>query len=327
MFASVRALLAGIVDYAGMFPPAKLPLDQALRNYLRYRTEPDAWMLGRFICPAARLGELTAFHDEIASLPAPLTISALARGGADAKQFLDGVRADLADLATFHERFLGKAVVDAYEAKLPGELYAAEKSNQLFAVIGTTAFLFEKDGPPALTPFYEPPSARREIVTQTLEQLTADRTAPEAARRQRVRPAGLKLRCGGDPAALPTCAELAFAITQGRDHGIALKFTAGLHHPMRHYDKAAEATMHGFLNLFVAGVFAYANTLKESTVERILEVKDARQFRFDKLTIQWNNLGALPSQVQRARETVVTSFGSCSFDEPREDLRGLRVIS
>src|SRR5262249_19703803 len=220
MFASVRALLTGIVDYAGMFPPAKLPLDEALRNYLRYRTEPDAWMLGRFICPAARLGELTAFHDEIASLAAPLTISALARGGADAKQFLDGVRADLADIAAFQERCAGKAVVDVYEAKLPVELYAAEKSNQLFAVVGTTAFLFEKDGPPALTPFYEPPSARRETVAHTFEQLIADRAAPEAARRQRLRPAGLKLRCGGEPATLPTCAELAFAIAQARHHRV-----------------------------------------------------------------------------------------------------------
>jgi hypothetical protein len=32
MSAGLRALLTGIVDYAGLFPPAKLPLDQAIRN-------------------------------------------------------------------------------------------------------------------------------------------------------------------------------------------------------------------------------------------------------------------------------------------------------
>ena len=32
---SVRAFLAGIIDYAGLFPPAKLPLEKAIRNSVR----------------------------------------------------------------------------------------------------------------------------------------------------------------------------------------------------------------------------------------------------------------------------------------------------
>ena len=46
MNASLRALLTGVVDYAGLFPPARLPLDEAIRNYARYRQGSDAWMLG-----------------------------------------------------------------------------------------------------------------------------------------------------------------------------------------------------------------------------------------------------------------------------------------
>ena len=57
MSATLRVLLGSIVDYAGLFPPARLPLDQAVRNYLRYRSEPESWMLGRFVLPAARLDE------------------------------------------------------------------------------------------------------------------------------------------------------------------------------------------------------------------------------------------------------------------------------
>src|SRR5437667_3852352 len=99
MQASVRALCSGIIDYAGMFPPSKLPLDEALPNYLRYRGEAEGWMLGRFICPAARLGELVAFQKDIVALPTPLTVSALGRGGATTQDFLAGVRADLDDIA------------------------------------------------------------------------------------------------------------------------------------------------------------------------------------------------------------------------------------
>jgi len=49
----VRELLAGLIDYAGVFPPAALPLDQAVANYARYRTSPETWMLGRFVLPVA----------------------------------------------------------------------------------------------------------------------------------------------------------------------------------------------------------------------------------------------------------------------------------
>ena len=46
---AARALLAHIVDYAGVFPPAALELDAAVRNFASYRRGPDAWMLGAFV--------------------------------------------------------------------------------------------------------------------------------------------------------------------------------------------------------------------------------------------------------------------------------------
>ena len=55
---SARALLAGLVDYAGLFPPAALSMDDAVAEYARWRRSPEAWMLGRFVLPAARLAEL-----------------------------------------------------------------------------------------------------------------------------------------------------------------------------------------------------------------------------------------------------------------------------
>ena len=60
--AGLRALLERIIDYAGLFPPAKLPLDDAIKNYARYRRDAEAWMLGRFVIPASRLGELEPYR-------------------------------------------------------------------------------------------------------------------------------------------------------------------------------------------------------------------------------------------------------------------------
>ena len=56
--ASARALMAGAVDYAGLFPPAQLPLADALAEYRRALAGADAWMLGRFIVPAVQLSVL-----------------------------------------------------------------------------------------------------------------------------------------------------------------------------------------------------------------------------------------------------------------------------
>jgi hypothetical protein len=57
---SLRALLEGLIDYAGLFPPAALSMQDAVRNYARYREEPYAWALGRFVVPAARVREVPA---------------------------------------------------------------------------------------------------------------------------------------------------------------------------------------------------------------------------------------------------------------------------
>jgi hypothetical protein len=53
-----RALLGRLIDHAALFPPASLDMPDALAEDRRARASEDAWMLGRFICPASRLGEL-----------------------------------------------------------------------------------------------------------------------------------------------------------------------------------------------------------------------------------------------------------------------------
>ena len=71
MTASIRALLEGLIDYAGVFPPATLPVAEAARNFARYRGGADAWMLARFVFPARRLAELAAFAASLLSVIGP----------------------------------------------------------------------------------------------------------------------------------------------------------------------------------------------------------------------------------------------------------------
>ena len=45
MLLSIQTLLSAIVDYAGLFPPAKLSLAAAMAEYEHYQTSPEHWML------------------------------------------------------------------------------------------------------------------------------------------------------------------------------------------------------------------------------------------------------------------------------------------
>src|SRR5206468_4135962 len=104
------------------------------------------------------------------------------------------------------------------------------------------------------------------------------------------------------------------------------KFTAGLHHPVRHHDAGVGAVMHGFLNVFVAGVLAAARGLDRDEVREIVADEAADSFAFTDDGMRWRHHRASVMEIETARKSAVVSFGSCSFDEPRDDLRALGLL-
>jgi hypothetical protein len=56
--ATRRALLERLIDHAALFPPASMPMDEALAEDRAARASDYAWMIDRFVCPASKLGEL-----------------------------------------------------------------------------------------------------------------------------------------------------------------------------------------------------------------------------------------------------------------------------
>ena len=240
MFASVRALLAGVIDYAGLFPPAKLPLDQAIRNYARYRQEPEGWMLGRFVCPATRLADLGPYREELFDSGPPFEFSVLGRGGDSPDQFLAGFRADLQAVTSFQEYHADRVQVDAIEVRLPPDVVRLENFDPATELLASAADILDSWGG-ALTPYYEPPlgSNWRQELNAAQGVVLCGHIQDEIKGRLPRRSAGLKLRCGGlEVSAFPPPELVADAITSCRDLGMNLKFTAGLHHPIRRYDAA-----------------------------------------------------------------------------------------
>jgi hypothetical protein len=267
---ALRAALERLIDFAGLFPPAELPMEEAVASYDRARASAPAWMLGRFIVPAARLVELRgvlAEHPrfELSVIAAPGAFDLVAR-----------------------ERRANWATIGALEVPL-GD-----------ASVAACADAAEQTGLRDLPIFIE---SRRVSQEGQFEVLAGHRF-------------GAKLRCGGTlPEAFPSVSEVAAFIAQTSAVGVAFKATAGLHHPVRHFNAAASVTMHGFLNLLVAAVAAPRADV--AALERIIAEEDPAAL-----------ISALDdtAAVRSARARFV-SYGSCSFDEPVDDLRALRILA
>lgn len=315
---ALHALLGEIIDYAGLFPPAGLPLGEALPNFARYRREPEAWMLARFVLPVRRLPEVAAFAELLAEGP-PFRFSVLGTGGATPGAFLDAFAADCAAIEAFHAGHAGRAVADVMEVRLPDALLGAGEA----AVRRFLTGVAEAAGDLALSLFFEVPIDDR--VRETAPPVLA---ALAAHNRDAAHPAGFKMRTGGlEPAAFPAPDALAFALTACRDADVHFKATAGLHHPVRAYHASVDAKMYGFFNVFGAAVLAAAHGLDADAVRRILLDEDAASFHFENGSFAWHDLSLPVEAVRRLRRGFAVSFGSCSFDEPREDLQALGLLS
>jgi hypothetical protein len=60
---SLKDLLASLIDYAGLYPPASLPLPAVIENYQAYLHCPQNWILNRLVLPASKLPEVSLATD------------------------------------------------------------------------------------------------------------------------------------------------------------------------------------------------------------------------------------------------------------------------
>ena len=311
---SFRAFMAGLIDYAGLFPPANLNLMDALDEYSRYLPSDDKWMLGRFIIPASQLTNLP-------TLPNSWHFSVLGRSGANDPstssghrlEFAEGLESDLSYLQDFRKAQAASA--DVFEVRLPSPIF--DSSTDLLELLNQSSYQLTDQND--LVVFYEV------TLDETWRETLATAIAALAKHNQLTgHHNGFKLRCGGVVAsAFPSAEQIAHALILCRDHHVPLKATAGLHHPIRHYNDSVQTKMHGFINVFGAGILAHVHHLTPEQIITILNDEDPQHFQFNESHFAWKNLSAISEQINLIRQSQLIAYGSCSFDEPREDMRKL----
>lgn len=297
---SLRAFNQHLIDYAGLFPPASLDLRPAIENHARYAKGADRWMLSRFIIPIRRLSALSAEMMALFSPQSPLHLSLISRD----------LTADLPILNTFRAQYADRITVGLLETRFPTD-------GAFSAIIEQNARLSQA-ADLNWTIFYELP-----FDDQWDKQLE---NAIEAVS-QHSTGVGFKLRCGGvEPHMFPSPEQVARAILLCRDYGVLLKCTAGLHHPIRHFNAEVGTMMHGFINVFGGLILAKVWGLDSAELLPILTDENPNHFTFTDEHFAWCDLTATVDDINSARQTALLSYGSCSFDEPREDLQALKLL-
>jgi len=309
-----------------MFPPAGLALEDAIRNYAEYRSGPDAWFLSRFICPANRLPELGTHRGLFADRGA-LRVSVLGLQAASRDDFIPRLTESLHLVSEFQRSCGSNVRIDGMELVLPSDLIDGGDANAIAAVIRAAAeAAVEATGNPGIRLFFEA-TGRGQWAGATRATIQAIGQHNAGWKGQAGGLAAFKLRTGGVNAdAFPTVEQIVTVITACLEQRVAFKCTAGLHHPVRLYHESVGTRMHGFLNLFAAATLAHARSTKEFDLRSVLADENPLHFRFHEDGLAWQRSRASVEEIERARRDFILSFGSCSFEEPLQDLGVLQLL-
>lgn len=296
--ATLFTLLTGAIDFAGLFPPATLPMSDAVARYARYRIGPESWALGRFVVPLTRTDDLVTAQAEL-GLPAQGWRLSVLLGD-------EPVR-DAARVRSFNAAHARSMLIDSAEVKLAGSASAIRRS---------LAALTEN----------LPPSVRLFVEIPLGDDLGASIAAISAAN------ACAKIRTGGTTNdSFPDTNAVAGFLACCAEHDTRFKATAGLHHPLcgtyplTYEPGAPRGRMFGFLNLMVAAAMTRAGAAKGTIVEA-LQADKGGDFHFGDDSLRWRDVVLTRQELVESHATFALSFGSCSFEEPISDLRCLKLL-
>jgi hypothetical protein len=260
-------------------------------------------MLNTFVLPVGQFDSAKQLLPHFDPLH-PLRVSALGPKTENSAAFRDAFEETEEAIGSLARHNVDLVSVNQLEMWLPQDVDSSTL-NEVRSIIGD------------LPVFWEAPAERVQETIALLAELNSGMDEPTF---------GFKLRTGGvTPEAFPTSAQIARALVVPATHQVPIKFTAGLHHPLRQYREEVQTRMHGFLNVLGAVILAAEHKWDEKQTAAMLEDENPKSFSFNDEFFAWREWKIDIERLNNRRK-FVTSFGSCSFDEPRDDLRLLGLL-
>jgi len=289
MLALIKALLSSVVDYAGIFPPAKLGMREAMVNYAQDQMADYSWMLGRFVLSASRLNE---FSELLPTFPLKhWSLSAI---------ISEDLESEIERVRSLHNDNIAITALE-FPPLSPTQI------ERVFPLL-----------PAGVDLFFEIPLNRE------LEgYLTVLRRIGASA----------KIRAGGITVdAFPSITQLCRCICGFAAAQVPFKATAGLHHPLlaKHRltsePNSPSAAMHGFLNVAILAALVYWQKVTPEDALAVLKESSIEGFQFRADSIWWRDRQLNRLEIEATRQHFFRSFGSCSFQEPIDELKELKLL-
>lgn len=295
---SLKRLLNGVIDYAGLFPPAAFQMEKAVAEYVEVMDSDDQWIVDKFVCQATRLEEFVEALRPLVKAPVRTTvIGTIHKDGPVA-----GIKHDVDAVLKAEES--GLVDVEGYELKV------SETDVKSYASAASKMGSQLHDDLQVYLEF-----AWNEAMIDNMHDSV-----------DVFEPVGFKARTGGTAAQdFPDAVQLAAFISECAALEAPFKYTAGLHEPLRYFDEKLGVFRHGFLNTILAGALAMTQDLSRKEIEEILMLVDPAQLNFGVDDIKVGNHW-LESEQLPLFQSSFGGFGSCSVSEPLEGLRKLRLL-
>lgn len=297
--ASLRVFLERIIDYAGLFAPASLDMTTSVNNYARYLNHPQRWVLGRFVLPVPRLREFVNAQKNVAA--EPWQLSGIV--SADIEQ-------DLAAVDRFN-REAKSALIDSVEVRV-------RNLDEIDRV--------RRHRPAGATTLYEVSPQQADELLPILRHIGGS----------------AKLRTGGvAEEAFPAVEQIAGFLARCAELSVPFKATAGLHHPLRcirpltYEPNSPAASMHGFLNLFTASAIVWSalragGAIPHAVLATCLADGERANWHFGEDALTWSGdeepMRIDLEGIRSMRSCFALSFGSCSFEEPLQEMREIDLL-
>lgn len=273
-------LLQGLVDYAGLFPPAALELGQCLQAFRDYQQGPAPSLLGRFVCPAGRLDDVVGHlqsHDAFrisALLKAPEEVELVER---------------------FHKRVSSSVRVDTVETHWIG---SSQSERWLRRWNYSLYFEVTADHFGEAATFCAVQQGRLGLKFRTGGLL------PEAI--PEVRQVDEFLRSAHQ-------ARVPYKFTAGLHHARPGEY------PLTYAKDAPRARLLGFVPLFGLACLHWWDKIDDNTLLQALST-DQVTLQADQGGLHYQGASCSAAEIEEFRLKGGRSFGSCSFTEPLQDL-------